>query len=259
MNSKFKSRYISIFLAGLMTFILPTAANATWSIIVMDSETKEIGVAGASCSYMVFWVAGVVPGKGAVIAQAASNRVAKDTAVAMVREGKSPTEIIFFITDPEFNPTFAKSQYAIMDFQTLDSPQTFTGQETPLQGGALYAEGISVQGNTLANENVLKATLAAALEARDNKKPLSDILMAALDAGAKAGGDVRCGDQKATSSFMSIYKPDSGERTPFVSLVISGLDRGESSAVEHLWDLYRFWQSMPQKDLSTEIFIVPEN
>jgi hypothetical protein len=31
--------------------ILATNAKATWSIIVVDPKTKEIGIAGASCTY----------------------------------------------------------------------------------------------------------------------------------------------------------------------------------------------------------------
>ena len=58
--------------------ILTNSAKATWSIIIIDPKTKEIGIAGASCTYSVYGIGGIVPGKGAVVVQAMSNKSARN-------------------------------------------------------------------------------------------------------------------------------------------------------------------------------------
>jgi hypothetical protein len=37
---------------------------ATWSIIVVDPKTNEIGIAGASCSFNCYGIGHIVPGMG---------------------------------------------------------------------------------------------------------------------------------------------------------------------------------------------------
>jgi uncharacterized Ntn-hydrolase superfamily protein len=107
------------------TFLFAGPAHATWSIIVLDPETRSIGLAGASCSDYVAGIAGFVPGKGAVMAQAASNRQAKTKAEELIRAGIAPDQILTTITDPKFDPDFSRQQYAVMTFDALDRPVTY--------------------------------------------------------------------------------------------------------------------------------------
>lgn len=64
--------------------LLSTTASATWSIIIIDPKTKEIGIAGASCTASVYGIGGIVPGKGAVVVQAMSNKQARNKGLKMV-------------------------------------------------------------------------------------------------------------------------------------------------------------------------------
>jgi hypothetical protein len=57
----------------LSAFLASTAAQATWSAAAVHAETGTIGVAAASCSYMVYGIAEVLPGQGVVIVQAVSS------------------------------------------------------------------------------------------------------------------------------------------------------------------------------------------
>ncbi|MFT6268697.1 MAG: hypothetical protein ACJAVV_001512 [Alphaproteobacteria bacterium] len=59
--------------------------------------------------------------------------------------------------------------------------------------------------------------------------------MRALDAGANAGGDKRCGKQRARSAFISIYSPDVDGIT---HLSAFGTDKGGQPAVELLTERF---------------------
>ncbi|MEP6728246.1 MAG: DUF1028 domain-containing protein [Bacteroidota bacterium] len=95
--------------------------------------------------------------------------------------------------------------------------------------GTLTANGISVQGNTLTNENELKLILDAVQKRKDALLHVSEILMIALEEGSKSGGDSSCGKQRATSAFLTIAKPDA--KKPYLDLVIFGQAKGDQNAV----------------------------
>jgi uncharacterized Ntn-hydrolase superfamily protein len=171
----------------LMWYLLASAwmlsggAQATWSIIVLDPDTRAIGLAGAPCSGYVAGIAGFVPGKGAVMAQAASNWAAKTKAEELVSAGVTPDKILAVITDAAFDSKFAQQQYAIMTFDAIEKPANFNGAETPGFRGSLTGPGFSVQGNTLVSGAVLEAAARAIAEGRVAKRPLAELLLAFLD------------------------------------------------------------------------------
>nr|WP_231780363.1 DUF1028 domain-containing protein [Spirosoma sp. KNUC1025] len=66
----------------------------------------------------------------------------------------------------------------------LAQPSTYTGTAT----------GISIQCNTLANQDVLATIMQAVVEAQDQELPMAEMLILALEAGSAAGGDKRCGE-----------------------------------------------------------------
>jgi uncharacterized Ntn-hydrolase superfamily protein len=72
------------YLLTAVSFFFITQLSATWSIIVIDLKTKEIGIAGASCSRSVYGIGAIIPGKGAVIVQASSNSEARRKGVQMI-------------------------------------------------------------------------------------------------------------------------------------------------------------------------------
>jgi uncharacterized Ntn-hydrolase superfamily protein len=237
--------------------LLSSSAQATWSIIVLDPETRAIGLAGASCSDYVAGIAGYVPGKGAVMAQAASNWAAKTKAEELIGAGVAPDKILAVITEPSFDSKFAKQQYAIMTFAALESPANFTGEETPGHRGSLTGPGFSVQGNTLVSDAVLEVTARAIAGQRAAKRPLAEVLLAALVAGGEAGGDKRCGEQRATSAFISVIHADLPFWIPYLSLNVHSLERGGANAVVQLGHEYRRWKSQYSKNRSTSWSVSP--
>lgn len=227
----------TIFVFAAMLF-LHCKAFATWSVILIDPKTKEIGIAGASCTYNCYGIGKIVPGMGAIIVQAMSNNEAREKGVEMILAEASPEQIIQALQDPAFDPE--KQQYAVVTVKYFDNPRTYTGKATKTYNGALTANGVSVQGNTLTNENELELILAAVQKGRNDFLHIADVLMHALETGANAGGDKRCGEQRATSAFIIVAKP--GDRKPFLNLNIFGQGKDGQNAVTMLRNKYEKWK-----------------
>jgi uncharacterized Ntn-hydrolase superfamily protein len=206
--------------------------------------SQEIGIAGASCSYNCYGIGKIIPGKGAVVVQAMSNQAAREKGLEMLHAGASPQAIIAALRSPEFDPE--KQQYAVVSFQYLDAPATYTGRATSPSGGyggSLTAKGVCVQGNTLASEDELSLIFEAVRQGQQAGLPLGEILMRALEAGSSAGGDKRCGQQRATSAFLIVAKPTDKARKPYLDLQFFGQKPGGMNAVALLRGKYEKWKS----------------
>lgn len=219
---------LSIFVYLLLANL--PAALATWSIIIIDPNTKEIGIAAASCSNNCYGIGRIIPGKGAIIVQAMSNNDAREKGVELLLAGAKPDEIIQAMRNPAFDPD--RQQYAVVMLDYLNQPAHFTGDSTYMARGVVTAPGISVQGNTLSDNKQLQVILEAVQKGQKEKLPLAEILMRALEAGSRSGGDKRCGEQRATSAFLLVAKPS--DKTPSLDLRIFGQPKGGQNAVDML-------------------------
>jgi len=175
----------------------------------------------------------------------------------LIEAGAAPHEMIAVITDPQFDPSFADQQYAVVTFDHLNAPASFTGSGAAPYAGALAGEGISVQGNILASKEVLQASLDAIQAARREKLPLYETLIRALEAGSAAGGDTRCGEQRATSAFVKVARADDSVWNPYLNLVVHGVDRGDVNAVTVLHTEYERWIAAYRNSRSTQWFLMP--
>src|SRR5437868_14762117 len=77
---------------------------ATWSIIIIDPRTKEIGIAGASCTSDCSGIGSIIPGNGAIIVQAMSNYNAHDMGRKAIIAGHSIEDILAALREPRFDP-----------------------------------------------------------------------------------------------------------------------------------------------------------
>ena len=226
------------FLSILLILGIGFRAHATWSIIVIDPKTKEIGIAGASCTSSVYGIGAIVPGKGAIVVQAMSNPLARLQGFRMIMDGAAPAAILERIRNPEYDPE--EQQYAILCLSDIAHPATYTGTKSIPHAGTLSGYGISVQGNTLTSAEELQAVYDAAVKARKDSLPIQDILMLALEAGAKTGGDKRCGERKASSAFVTVSRPGEVDKH-WLNLVIYGND-DHTHAVEALRRKFDEWK-----------------
>lgn len=213
-----------LFLLAFILFNAASPAFATWSIIAVDRNTDEVGIAGASCTFDVSGIASVVPGKGAIVVQAASNYLARMKGVDLMEEGATVEQVLNAMQADEFTPQ--RQQYGVITLQDVDGPLTHSGAEISSWNGAQTAADVAVMGNLLVSQSVVEDAFIAFNNSRH--LPLGDRLIAALTAGADAGGDNRCGEQKARSAFMMLYSPNTGSIT---ELSVFGIEKGGQAAV----------------------------
>lgn len=231
--------------AALLFILLfsPAVSKATWSIVAVDSKTKEVGIAGASCTDFVFGIAGVVPGKGVIVAQAMSNMAAKRLGMKMLLEGASPQDVIVAITKPDFDPNFDLQQYGVAALGFKGRTAAYTGENTDSWKGFAQGYNVSVQGNILTDSEVVNHALSAFEAAAKNPEmSLADRLMAALEAGATTGGDRRCGSQKARSAFIIVARPEDEAKTPYLRINIPGQEEGGANPINLLRKEYDRWR-----------------
>ena len=119
----------------------------------------------------------------------------------------------------------------------------FTGSALHDYRGERSADGILVQGNILAGPAVLDRAMEAIQRARAAGRPLEDVVMAGLKAGADAGGDSRCGAQRATAAFLAVAKTGDVPNWPYLTLRVVGIEKGDTvNAVELLESRLVLWE-----------------
>ena len=182
---------------------------ATFSILGYDPET---GMIGGAVQSRVFSVGnGVLWGEadvGMVATQAIVDVSYGPQALALMRDGKAPGEIVEILLQNDPDPGYmgydwpkAGRQFSVMDASGVVA--THTGPEADAWAGHLIGENCSAHGNILAGPAVVRSMVAAF---ENTKGHLSARLMAALEAGQAAGGDTR-GMQSAA---MLIVQKDGG-------------------------------------------------
>lgn len=213
---------------------------STWSIIAVDRKTGEIGIAGASCTFDVSGIAYIVPGKGAIVVQAASNYNARMRGVELMYADSAIGRILEAMKDPKFEPE--QQQYGVIVLKGGTSPLSYSGSSIQDWNGQMAGEDFLVIGNTLPGEEVISSAFRAFNENRD--KPLAERLMLSLKAGEQAGGDKRCGTQYARSAFLMIYKPEHGA---ILKLAVQGSAKGGKPAVALLEEQFDNWNRKEQE------------
>jgi len=195
------------------------SAEATWSVVAVDSETGEVGVAVASCvGFEVTVVPVLVPGIGAAASQADISEPSGARFVDALAGGSTASEAIEVVVAADDAPDDRQFGVVVLD----DGGAGWTGANTfDVALDRRTADGTAAaQGNILVSEGVVDAVIAA-FESTDGE--LADRLVAGLVAGADAGGDSRCGDQTATAAALIVARPGD-ESYAFTDAVLRGVD-----------------------------------
>lgn len=175
---------------------LPPSLVHTYSIVARDPTTGQLGVAAQSHYFSVGTVvAWAEAGVGAVATQAFAEPAYGNHGLALMRSGKSAPEALKSLLAGDEGRELR--QVAMID--SSGRVATHTGDRNIAEAGHAAGEHYSVQGNFMLNERVWPA-MARAFEA--TKGALAERLLAALDAGQDAGGDVR-GRQSAVLLVVS--------------------------------------------------------
>src|SRR5437588_7332308 len=196
-----------LLLAVLLAFCNAAVAQSlppvsTFSIVAVDPQTGEMGIAVAS---RYFSVGSVVPWAmadvGAVATQANVNVGYGQQALDLLRQGTTAQEVLKKILADDKIEGKDGRQVAIVDAK--GNVAAYTGPNAPKWAGDRQGKTWSAQGNILVGPQVPES-MGKAFEATQGE--LAEKLFAALKAGDAAGGDSR-GRQSAS---MLVVRKDGG-------------------------------------------------
>lgn len=220
----------------------PSQLAHTFSIVARDPESGEMGVAVQSHWFSVgSVVAWAEAGVGAVATQSLVEVSYGPLGLALMRAGKSAPEALAALLVADGNGGRDIRQVAMVDAQ--GQVAAHTGARCIADAGHEMGEGFSVQANMMANPDVWPAMAYAYREAEGD---LAGRMLAALEAGQAAGGDIR-GQQSAA---ILIVKPVStGQPWADTVMELRVEDHPEPiSELRRLVNLHRAYQHMNQGD-----------
>lgn len=237
----------------------------TWSVVGVDATTGDVGVAVASCvPTHGDAIAALVPGKGAAATQAGFDIKNRNKVFEALKQGLTAEEVIAQVTDPKWDSQTDRRQYGVVTmrdgfvrtagFTTPTRQGTKPGDNGVAQFAGVLADpsrGVSAQGNTLAGAEVVQWPLDSfRWDDPAGFNTLADRLMRAIEAGAIAGGDVRCnqGNVRQTTAMgallvarstdppyatENIGMTDAGtDKAPWLNLSVKGERGGENPLLE---------------------------
>ncbi len=163
---------------------------STFSIVALDRQTGEIGIAVAS---KFLAVGAVVPwaqaGVGGIATQAWANLSYGPEGLRLLSGGTPADEVVKRLLEPDEHRQ--QRQMGVVDAQGRSA--AWTGQECFNWAGHRSGDGFTCQGNILAGPQVVEAM---AETFQRTAGPLPERLVAVLEAGQGQGGDSR-GQQSA--------------------------------------------------------------
>lgn len=218
----------------------------TWSVVGVDPKSGDVGVAVASCvPTHGDAIAALVPGKGAAATQAGFDIKNRNKVFEAIKQGLAAEEVIAQVTDAAWDGQTDRRQYGVVTMHngfvrtagfTTPSRQGMTASaEGVAQFAGVMADpsrGVSAQGNTLASSEVVQRPLDTyRWEDPAGFNTLPDRLMRALEAGAIAGGDIRCnqGNVRQTTAMAAILVAR-GTDPPYATESIGMTDAGTAKA-----------------------------
>jgi uncharacterized Ntn-hydrolase superfamily protein len=203
----------------------------TFSIVGMDPDTREWGVAVASriydCGYVIVWLR---PEAGAVATQGMVNARLGPLALDRMSAGMTAGEALQDILS--MDPGCSTRQLGVIDRH--GNSAAHTGSDSLEWAGHLTGDFVSVQGNVVTGPRVVSSMLDTF---RKTEGELAERLLSALEAGESAGGDRR-GRQSAA---LMVTRENGGyEGTDDRLVQISVPDHPEP--VLELRRLYEMWK-----------------
>ncbi|MEK9139389.1 MAG: DUF1028 domain-containing protein, partial [Bacteroidota bacterium] len=195
----------------------------TFSIVAVDTVTREIGSAGASCVGAIngvgaYIISDVIEGVGAIHTQASWLAANQQIAHQQMLLGKSPQEIIDWMVanDAGGNPTIR--QYGVVDMTRRGASAAYTGVNCIDYKDHATGPGYAVQGNILLGQMIIDTIKNVYLR---TPGPIADRLMRALEAAKIIGADTRCASRNTStrSSFIKVVRIGDGN-TPYLLKII---------------------------------------
>lgn len=239
-----------------LAFLLAAApaARATFSIVAVDKNTGEVGCAGASCINGVARIGDTVEGIGAINTQALYVALNQDNARARLLAGDSPEMVVDWLRANDFNGQPELRQYGVVDLSYGGRAAAHTGTLNGDWKGHKVGPDYSIQGNILIGEWVLQRMEDAFLAS--DGLPLSDRLMAALDAASFPAADRRCAAISSLSAFIRVTRIGDGA-TPYLNLTSSSRTSDPIDVLKGRYDAWRAAEASRVDPLKTNVSVRP--
>ena len=214
---------------------------ATFSIVAVDTNTREVGSAGGSCIANSIIISDIHPGVGVIHTQSYWNQANQNYASDLMNQGFSPDEIMDLLEQNDIQNNPGIRQYGAADLYQENNygylyeyecmeiedaiwygddnnslgecgdaitsrTSSFTGVNCLDWKGHINGINYAIQGNILLNEAILTGIEDAFVNTNGN---LDQKLMAALQGGKVPGADSRCLDEgiSTLSAFIRVAKP----------------------------------------------------
>ena len=204
-----KKKNISFCLILFICLIYPSLLFAketirpvsTYSIVALDKETGQMGVAVQSHWFSVgFLVPWIESGAGAVATQSFVKVDYGPDGLKLMKEDQTAEEALRKLIQSDENESVR--QVAMIDIH--GNVAVHTGKNCIPEAGHIIGKGYSCQANLMFKDTVWKA-MADAFE--NSQGELAERLIAALEAAEREGGDIR-GRQSAALMVAQIEKTE---------------------------------------------------
>ena len=214
-------------------------AEATFSIVAVDTVNGVIGGAGASCIDNCFIIDDIIESIGAVHTQAYWLQGNKNYAHQLLAQGLTPDSIILLLVQNDVEGTPEYRQYGVVTLAGSGASAAYTGSATSDWAGHLTGPGYAVQGNILLGPEVI-ADMETAFLGTDG--PLEAKLMAAMETTKRPGADNRCifAGKSAISAFIKVVRPGDGG-TPFLQEIVP-TTTGSTDPIDVLHAQFDTWR-----------------
>lgn len=237
-----RSTYHALVVLVLVLLAVPSRAGATFSIVARDSATGDIGVAVQSHYFSVGpIVPWAEPGIGAVATQSLVEVSYGPKGLDLMRDGRSAEQALRELLSQDDHADVR--QVAMVD--SRGQVAAHTGAHCIPDAGDTTGNGYSVQANLMSNKKVWPA-MAKAYET--SQGDLAERLLAALEAGQKAGGDIR-GQQSAA---ILIVKGKRSSR-PWADRVMDLRVEDSKQPIVELRRLVTLWRAYRYVDEGDEL------
>jgi len=234
-----KSRLsVVIVISSILLVSLPSFA--TFSITAVDTVTREVGSAGASCIAGSIILSDVHPNKGVIHTQASYLSANQTKARGFMNAGYTPQQIVDSVVkyDAQGNP--APRQYGVVDLTNNGRTAGYSGAGCTDYKGHILGKTYTIQGNILLGKKILDS-----MEVRFKRTngTLADKLMAALQGAKVKGADTRCNiyNKSTISAFIRVAKP--GDTNKFYLDINVQDTPNNKDPIDSLQKLYDKWLS----------------
>ena len=119
---------------------------STFSIVAVDTKTKEVGSAGGSCIGNSIIISDIHPNKGVIHTQSYWNNANQIYASSLMDQGYSPQEIIDLLEENDIQNNASIRQYGIIDMYFGNNYGFLLESECVEIEGAVW-DGVSGSGN----------------------------------------------------------------------------------------------------------------